>query len=306
MLSTTAPVTIDDLRALHFSQKNRPRSPAPLGPTGPGKLLRWRCYVPLLAAYPALKQRWFRRRTTKGSAAVSLSCKQHASCVVKIRNEKLEIQEEELAKIDAAFKSSGFQRIIVISIAGALRQGKSFLMDLFAKFLDEKKMPRKRNAEHQRFYWNSGIDRVTEGIWVCPQVFSGPAGVGIVLMDTQGTFEPGASRWHNNVLLGLATALSSTMIFNVSKQLQEERMVKKQLFFLGTWKANSFYLRVKLYLFPNNSTYQLQQKHKKTALPWARHWAFQVAMFLAGKKPRQVELVLYKLEPAWRIIPFAI
>ena len=234
MLSTTAPVTIDDLRALHFSQKNRPKSQALLGPTRPRKLLRWRnCYLPLLSAYPAYPafQRW-RRRTIRGSSVVSLSS-QHASCVVKIRNEELEIQEEELAKIDAALKSSGFQQIIVISIAGALRQGKSFLMDLFAAFLDEKKMPRKRFLEHQRFYWNSGIDRVTEGIWVCPQVFSGPAGVGIVLMDTQGTFEPGASRWHNNALLGLATALSSTMIFNVSRQLQEERMVKKRCFFLN-------------------------------------------------------------------------
>lgn len=123
-------------------------------------------------------------------------------------------------------------------------------MDLFAKFLDEKKMPRKRNAEHQRFYWNSGIDRVTEGIWVCPQVFSGPAGVGIVLMDTQGTFEPGASRWHNNVLLGLATALSSTMIFNVSKQLQEERMVKKQLFVFGNLESQFFLFESKTLFIP--------------------------------------------------------
>ena len=220
MLQAHVTGELQALRALQPSPKNR-KVTARLNATRAGKC-RWICYLPLFSPYAF--QRWRRRTARVRGGAVSL---QHASCVVRIHNEELEIQEEELAKIDDALKSSGFQRIIVISIAGALRQGKSFLMDLFAKFLDEKKMPSDKLLEHQHFYWNSGIDRVTEGIWVCPQVFPGPAGVGIVLMDTQGTFEPGASRWHNNVLLGLATALSSTMIFNVSKQLQEERIVKK-------------------------------------------------------------------------------
>ncbi|CAE7940769.1 ATL1 [Symbiodinium sp. KB8] len=70
------------------------------------------------------------------------------------------------------------------------------------------------------------MERVTDGVWVCPHVFQVPSSektrVGILLMDTQGTYEPGATRWQNDSLLGLAGLLSSTLLFNISKQLQED------------------------------------------------------------------------------------
>ncbi|CAE7838527.1 ATL2 [Symbiodinium sp. CCMP2592] len=168
------------------------------------------------------------KHKTRGTRAVSrASHVPQAVRLVSVKGKQLVIDDASLFSLVTALKASPCSHIAVISIAGALRQGKSFFLDLFARYLESSDgWLAESLLDHQRFHWSSGMERVTDGVWVCPQVFQVPSSektrVGILLMDTQGTYEPGATRWQNDSLLGLAGLLSSTLLFNISKQLQED------------------------------------------------------------------------------------
>ncbi|CAE7710953.1 ATL2 [Symbiodinium sp. CCMP2456] len=168
------------------------------------------------------------KHAARGTRAVSrASSVPQAVRLVSVKEGQLVIDDASLLRLVTALQASSCTRIAVISIAGALRQGKSFFLDLFARYLESSDgWLAESLQDHQRFHWSSGMERVTEGVWVCPHVFQVPSSdktrVGILLMDTQGTYEPGATRWQNDSLLGLAGLLSSTLLFNISKQLQED------------------------------------------------------------------------------------
>ena len=156
--------------------------------------------------------------------------------LVAVKDGQLAIDELGLSMLAKSLSASSCEHIAVVSIAGALRQGKSFFLDLFARYLESKSSEgwlAESLQDHQRFHWRSGMERITEGIWVCPHVFKGPSSaktrVGLLLLDTQGTYEPGAARWQNNSLLGLAGLLSATLLFNVSKQLQQDTIEDLQV-----------------------------------------------------------------------------
>ena len=176
-----------------------------------------------------------RGRTHRTKAATSLRASRvEAVQLVTIKNERLTIDERCLSGLMESLRAASCERIAVVSIAGALRQGKSFFLDLLARYLDSPKGWLSESLlDHQRFKWRAGMERATDGIWVCPQVFDGPGSeqtrTGLLLLDTQGTYEPGATRWQNNTLLGLAGFLSAILIFNVSKQLQEDTVEDVQV-----------------------------------------------------------------------------
>ncbi|CAE7193047.1 ATL2 [Symbiodinium pilosum] len=154
--------------------------------------------------------------------------------LVSVKEGQLVVDQTNLALLMESLRASSCERVAVVSIAGALRQGKSFFLDLFARYLESSEdMLSGSLQDSQRFCWKSGMERVTDGVWACPQVFEGPGSaktrVGILLLDTQGTYEPGASRWQNNSLLGLAGSLSSILLFNVSKQLQQDTVQDLQV-----------------------------------------------------------------------------
>lgn len=149
-------------------------------------------------------------------------------CIVQVdRGGALSVDDAELAELSEALDASGYERIAVICIAGALRQGKSFIMDLFARFLGRRGaqwLPPSLQGD-ERFHWRAGMDRCTQGVWAWPELFAAEddtGTLGILLLDTQGMYEPGATRGQSTKLLGLACAMSSRLLFNVSKQLQED------------------------------------------------------------------------------------
>lgn len=127
--------------------------------------------------------------------------------------------------------------VVVISIAGAYRTGKSFMLNYLLRYL--------RNgctdnwfAEHDvamdGFPWSRGSERNTKGILLWNEVFrvtvTGGQEVAVVLMDTQGTFDCKSTKAEAIGFFAMSTLLSSVMVYNITKNIQEDHLEHLWLF----------------------------------------------------------------------------
>lgn len=131
--------------------------------------------------------------------------------------------------------------ISVISIAGAFRKGKSFLLSFLIRYLDEsisKNNPTNwigdGNTPLSGFSWTGGSERHTTGIWIWSELFAYTLADGrkinILLMDTQGTFDNNSSMKDNVTIFSLSVMLSSVQIYNIFNNIQEDDLQHLQLF----------------------------------------------------------------------------
>lgn len=133
--------------------------------------------------------------------------------------------------------------VVVVSIAGAFRQGKSFLMNFFIKYL---------NAQYKAndvtdwigydtngslvngFKCRSGQKRETTGIWMWPEIFTHDfedgEKVAIILLDTQGFFDDQTSFKACTTIFALSMMLSSVQCYNVVQKIQEDNLQHLELF----------------------------------------------------------------------------
>lgn len=108
---------------------------------------------------------------------------------------KLTLNDKELKKILLHPAVCG-KKVAVISVAGALRKGKSFLLNFFLRYLRSKDKAAESwlgedKEELKGFSWRGGSNPDTTGIllWEEPffvQMTNGETVV-VLLMDTQGT-----------------------------------------------------------------------------------------------------------------------
>ncbi|XP_046741217.1 atlastin [Diprion similis] len=132
--------------------------------------------------------------------------------------------------------------VVVVSVAGAFRKGKSFLLDFFLRYMNTKY---NLNIETDSwlgadedpldgFSWRGGSERDTTGILMWSKVFKGtlPSGekVAIILMDTQGAFDSQSTVRDCATVFALSTMLSSVQIYNLSQNIQEDDLQHLQLF----------------------------------------------------------------------------
>lgn len=150
--------------------------------------------------------------------------------------------------------------IVVWSVVGAFRTGKSFLLDLLIRCLDALErgtvpidcleggklrggMVTQRKCQIERdqlvveterdiesgFSWRSGRHRCTVGIWMWsrPFIINGQA---ILLIDTQGMFDSTLGSHATASIFGLSTLLSSIQVYNVDKRIQEDNLQHLALF----------------------------------------------------------------------------
>ena len=91
--------------------------------------------------------------------------------------------------------------VCIVSLAGAFRKGKSFMLDFLLRFLNQNGSEDWLGEEQNDvpltgFHWRGGADRDTTGILIWSKVFEVklPCGkdVAVVLMDTQGAFDSNA------------------------------------------------------------------------------------------------------------------
>ncbi|XP_051166542.1 atlastin isoform X2 [Leptopilina boulardi] len=153
-----------------------------------------------------------------------------------------ELDEDALAKILLQDEIKD-RSVVVVSVAGAFRKGKSFLLDFFLRYMNSKYKEFEikndawlgdENAPLSGFSWRGGSERDTTGILMWSKVFlstlQNGEKVAILLMDTQGTFDSQSTVRDCATVFALSTMVSSVQIYNLSQNIQEDDLQHLQLF----------------------------------------------------------------------------
>uniref|UniRef100_A0A663LNH5 Atlastin GTPase 1 n=1 Tax=Athene cunicularia TaxID=194338 RepID=A0A663LNH5_ATHCN len=110
------------------------------------------------------------------------------------------------------------KEVVAVSVAGAFRKGKSFLMDFMLRYMYNKVwlhsgLGGDYNEPLTGFSWRGGSERETTGIQIWSEVFlvDKPDGkkVAVLLMDTQGTFDSQSTLRDSATVFALSTMISS-------------------------------------------------------------------------------------------------
>ncbi|KAJ3666421.1 hypothetical protein Zmor_001863 [Zophobas morio] len=122
--------------------------------------------------------------------------------------------------------------VCVVSINGTFRQGKSFLLNFFVRYLKLKYKLKKITSEKwldaedgniSGIAWKCGSDRHTVGILVWSEIFIAelPSGeeIAIVLLDSQGTFDLKTTNQDCAAIFAISTLISSVQIFNLKEKI---------------------------------------------------------------------------------------
>jgi atlastin len=142
-------------------------------------------------------------------------------------------------------------KVSVISVVGAFRTGKSFLLSWFLKYLHHLTSEEAEDeankwyeqveslGQHSGFDWRGGSERNTTGIWMWSQPHfvtrptedgKGKESMAVLLVDSQGMFDNETTMSLTASIFGLSTLLSSYQIYNVDKRIQEDNLQQLALF----------------------------------------------------------------------------
>ncbi|KAL3904482.1 MAG: hypothetical protein SGILL_010052 [Bacillariaceae sp.] len=145
-------------------------------------------------------------------------------------------------------------KVSVVSVVGAFRTGKSFLLSWFltylhqlttqdsdgeAELVDEDGIKKKwfekiESIGNTGFHWRGGKERNTTGIWMWSQPHFVKTDDGdtlaVLLVDSQGMFDNETTMNLTTSIFGLSTLLSSYQIYNVDKRIQEDNLQQLALF----------------------------------------------------------------------------
>ena len=150
--------------------------------------------------------------------------------IVNFKNDKLVFQSDKFQKIldqiDYNFE------IVLVSIVGSFRTGKSLLLNFFLKHFGFK--------FNQGFPFAPGRKGHTNGIWVWdkPCLTSNKA---FIFLDTQGLFDNDSNKSIATKIFTLSALISSSIIFNISKQIQEDQLEHLALFSEYAMVVNKYY-----------------------------------------------------------------
>ncbi|KAM8939233.1 atlastin-3 [Pelodytes ibericus] len=161
--------------------------------------------------------------------------------VVKVEKDdhSFQLDEEALASVLLQERIRDLD-VVVVSVAGAFRKGKSFLLDFMLRYVYSQKEDTSSNwlGEDDQpltgFSWKGGSEPDTTGIQIWSEVFTmrKPDGkeVAVVLMDTQGAFDSQSTVKDCATIFALSTMTSSIQIYNLSQNIQEDDLQQLQLF----------------------------------------------------------------------------
>ncbi|PNJ70276.1 ATL1 isoform 4 [Pongo abelii] len=129
------------------------------------------------------------------------------------------------------------KEVVAVSVAGAFRKGKSFLMDFMLRYMYNQESVDwvgDYNEPLTGFSWRGGSERETTGIQIWSEIFliNKPDGkkVAVLLMDTQGTFDSQSTLRDSATVFALSTMISSIQVYNLSQNVQEDDLQHLQLF----------------------------------------------------------------------------
>jgi atlastin len=145
--------------------------------------------------------------------------------IYKLENREYKI---DLKAINSVLDKVGDRRVAVYSINGPLRNGKSFILGFFLKYLNSKGLGDWVNDKlESTFTFRGGSKRETTGIfmWSEPFIINKDGNeAALILMDTQGSFDSETTMQENAIVFALSTLLSSLIIFNVNMIVSEETL----------------------------------------------------------------------------------
>uniref|UniRef100_A0A8C1UA45 Atlastin 3 n=1 Tax=Cyprinus carpio TaxID=7962 RepID=A0A8C1UA45_CYPCA len=109
--------------------------------------------------------------------------------------------------------------VVVVSVAGAFRKGKSFLLDFMLRYMYRKPGQDWLGQENEPltgFSWRGGSEPETTGIQLWSEVFIVPkedgSEVAVLLMDTQGAFDSQSTVKDCATIFALSTMTSSVQV----------------------------------------------------------------------------------------------
>uniref|UniRef100_A0A8D3B672 GB1/RHD3-type G domain-containing protein n=1 Tax=Scophthalmus maximus TaxID=52904 RepID=A0A8D3B672_SCOMX len=127
--------------------------------------------------------------------------------------------------------------VVVVSVAGAFRKGKSFLLDFMLRYMHNQQSESWMGGDDEPltgFTWRGGCERETTGIQVWSEVFvvDKPDGskVAVLLVDTQGAFDSQSTIKDCATVFALSTMTSSIQVYNLTQNIQEDDLQHLQLF----------------------------------------------------------------------------
>ncbi|XP_044071005.1 atlastin-2 isoform X2 [Siniperca chuatsi] len=126
--------------------------------------------------------------------------------------------------------------VVVVSVAGAFRKGKSFLLDFMLRYMRSQSESWMGGDDEPLtgFTWRGGCERETTGIQIWSEVFvvDKPDGskVAVLLVDTQGAFDSQSTIKDCATVFALSTMTSSVQVYNLSQNIQEDDLQHLQLF----------------------------------------------------------------------------
>ncbi|XP_049274102.1 atlastin-1 [Rhipicephalus sanguineus] len=127
--------------------------------------------------------------------------------------------------------------VVVVPIAGAYRQGKSFLLNFLLSYLrynGRSSWIEDTGTPLNGFTWRPGSTRETAGILLWNEVFlmtnSKGEEVAVLLMDTQGTFDCESTMKESTMIFSVSMMTSSVQIYNIMNNMKEDDLQHLQFF----------------------------------------------------------------------------
>ncbi|KAM9477899.1 atlastin-2 isoform 2-T2 [Clarias gariepinus] len=127
--------------------------------------------------------------------------------------------------------------VVVLSVAGAFRKGKSFLLDFMLRYMHNQSSESWMGGDDEPltgFSWRGGCERETTGIQAWSEVFvvdkTDGSKVALLLVDTQGAFDSQSTIKDCATVFALSTMTSSIQVYNLSQNIQEDDLQHLQLF----------------------------------------------------------------------------
>lgn len=157
--------------------------------------------------------------------------------VVAKDDQSFELDEEELSSI-LLHPNVRDKKVVVLSVAGAFRKGKSFFLDFCLRYLNAQNSPDwlgDDDSPLEGFPWRGETDGCTSGILLWSEPFVTTLSktgeeVAILLMDTQGSFDTQSTIKNCATIFALSQLLSSVQVFNIAMNIQEDNLQHLQLF----------------------------------------------------------------------------
>lgn len=172
-------------------------------------------------------------------SAVNSSASGHPVQIVDITKEHKFVLNEDNLQAILNHPKARMKKVCVVSVAGAFRKGKSFLLDFFLRFLTRNGLSGEWMGSEEEpltgFHWKGGSERDTTGIlmWSEPFIVKRTGTneeVVVLLMDTQGAFDSQSTVKDCATVFALSLMISSVHIYNITSNLQEDDLQHLHLF----------------------------------------------------------------------------